>query len=84
MGKEERAKKEVERLGKFNVRVTLALLTNQGVATETINCRTWNHSGNFLGLELYDGSLRVVCLANYHSFTVANLDPDDLVGENAN
>lgn len=78
MGKEERAKKERQEIGKFNVCVTLLILTPNGLMSEPINCKSWNHAGNYLALDLFDGTMRIVCLNQYHGFSISpiNDDPD--------
>lgn len=78
MGREEADKKARQTLGKYNVTVKLVFMTPQGFMEEKINCRTWNHAGTFLALELHTGQLRVVNLRQYHGFTVSNMDEDDM------
>ena len=74
MGAEARAKQ----VGKYNVCVTLVYLINNYFVQESIDCKTWNHLGVFLALELFDGTLRVINLRMYHSFTISSIESDGM------
>ncbi len=80
MGKEERANKEQSQVGKYNVCITLLFMKPDGnMVVEPINCKTWMHAGQFLALTLFDGTLRIVCLEQYHGFNV-NLLSEEALG----
>lgn len=76
MGRESAIKKEKQALGKYDVCIKLSFLTPQGFMEEKVNCKSWEHAGMFLALELFSGHLRVVNLRQYHGFTVTTLDED--------
>jgi hypothetical protein len=44
---------------------------------ERINCKTWNHAGPFLALSLFDGTVRIVCLQQYHGFNISPITQED-------
>lgn len=81
MGKESREREEQETIGKYNVCITLLFMTDEGFMQEAINCKTWNHAGNFLALSLFDGNLRVVCLERYNGFTISPIKQEETEDE---
>lgn len=78
MGKEAEAKKKLQEIGKYNVRISLLFMGPDGrMMMEAIPCKTWQQVQNYLALTLFDGTLRVVCLDQYHGFSVSELDMDE-------
>lgn len=77
MGKESRGRESQEAIGKYNVCITLLFKNAQDMfMQEKINCKTWNHVNQFLAIQLFDGTLRIVCLDKYHGFTISPIDPE--------
>ena len=83
MGKEERATKKVQEIGKYNVKITLIFMrpSDGNIMMEAIPCKTWVHAGDFLALTLFDGTLRLVCLKNYMGFNVNELNPEEFTSD---
>jgi hypothetical protein len=79
MGKEARESKKIQEIGKYNVKITLLFMRpNDGnMMTEAIPCKTWVHSGPFLALTLFDGTLRLVNLSRYMGFSVNELNLEE-------
>ena len=83
MGKEARENKEIQEVGKYNVRIILLFMGAEGdMMQEVVDARTWMHAGLFLALNLFDGTLRCVCLNQYHGFSVSAIPPHDLESMN--
>jgi hypothetical protein len=78
MGKEEKERVSQETIGKYNVCITLLFRNeNMEFMQERINCKTWNHAGPFLALSLFDGTVRIVCLQQYHGFNISPITQED-------
>lgn len=80
MGKESREREETEAVGRYNARVTLLFIPvgEDYMKEETVLCKQWVHAGPFLALTLFNGTLRIVCLQQYHGFTVNAIDQQTL------
>ncbi len=80
MGREERAKQEAVRLGKFNVHIRIdynigAFVNGTFMGyKEEYDVKSWTDGGAKLALEMYDGTLRIVILENVKHYTVSQQD----------
>jgi hypothetical protein len=81
MGKESRDREGQETIGKYNVCITLLFAGEEGMMQESINCKTWNHAGQFLALSLFDGTIRIVCLEQYHGFIISPIKHEESENE---
>lgn len=69
IGKEIQAKKEVTRLGKFNVVVRLVYLDGY---VEVENYKSWTPGVNTLALDTFDGKLKIVNILSLKYFVVSS------------
>lgn len=62
MGKEQRARQQVEALGKFDIHLRVTYMDG---SVEEGDYKSWAHMGPFIACDRYEGGLRVFVLDNH-------------------